>query len=98
ITLLALLVPMACSKDYLSRDPYGILNQSEFFKTDGAGMKLLTSCYQPMTDSWGYTINKVAIGEEVVANAGAGGSDPADRPQTTQVGTGRPLASNALLF
>lgn len=98
ITLLALLVPMACSKDYLSRDPYGILNQSEFFKTDGAGMKLLTSCYQPMTDSWGYTINKVAIGEEVVDNAGAGGSDPGDRPQTTQVGTGRPLASNALLF
>src|SRR5690606_32977500 len=35
---------------------------------------------------------------EVVDNAGAGGSDPGDRPQTTQVGTGRPLASNELLF
>lgn len=98
LVLSALLIPMGCKKDYLTRDPYGILNQSEYFKTDGAGMKLLTSCYQPMTDSWGYTVNKVAIGDEVVDNAGAGGSDPGDRPQTTEVGRGRPLASNALLF
>ncbi|QBQ40633.1 RagB/SusD family nutrient uptake outer membrane protein [Sphingobacterium psychroaquaticum] len=96
--LSALLIPMGCKKDYLNRDPYGILNQSEFFKTDGAGMKLLTSCYQPMMDGWGFTVNKVAIGDEVVDNAGAGGSDPGDRPQTTEVGRGRPLASNALLF
>lgn len=98
IVLSAVLVSTSCTKDYLTRDPYGVLNQSEFFKTDGAGMKLLTSCYQPMTDSWGYTVNKVAIGDEIVDNAGAGGSDPGDRPQTTEVGTGRPLASNALLF
>lgn len=98
MVLSALLIPMGCKKDYLTRDPYGILNQSEYFKTDGAGLKLLTSCYQPMSDSWGYTINKVAIGDEVVDNAGAGGSDPGDRPQTTEVGRGRPLASNALLF
>ncbi|WP_185212374.1 RagB/SusD family nutrient uptake outer membrane protein [Sphingobacterium mizutaii] len=98
LVLSALLIPMSCKKDYLERDPYGILNQSEYFKTDGAGLKLLTSCYLPMADSWGYTINKVAIGDEVVDNAGAGGSDPGDRPQTTEVGRGRPLASNALLY
>lgn len=92
------LLPIGCKKDYLTRDPYGILDQSEYFKTDGAGMKLLTSCYQAMYDSWGYTVNKIAIGDEVVDNAGAGGSDPGDRPQTTEVGRGRPLASNALLF
>ncbi|HLT86850.1 MAG TPA: RagB/SusD family nutrient uptake outer membrane protein [Sphingobacterium sp.] len=98
LALSALLIPIGCKKDYLTRDPYGVLNQSEYFRTDGAGLKLLTSCYQPMLDTWGYTINKVAIGDEVVDNAGAGGSDPGDRPQTTEVGRGRPLASNALLF
>lgn len=98
LLLSALLIPMGCKKDYLNRDPYGILNQSEYFKTDGAGMKLLTSCYQPMMDGWGFTVNKIAIGDEVVDNAGAGGSDPGDRPQTTEVGRGRPLASNSLLF
>ena len=60
------------------------------------GLKLLTSCYQPMLDGWGYTVNKIAVGDEAVDNAGAGGSDPGDRPQTTEVGRGRPLASNAL--
>ena len=89
---------IACKQTYLERDPYGILDQQEFFKTDGAGLKLLTSCYQPMRDGWGYTVNKIAIGDEVVDNAGAGGSDPGDRPQTTEVGRGRPLASNALLY
>lgn len=87
----------SCQKDYLQRDPYGILDESEFFKTDGAGLKMVTSCYQPMADGWGYTVNKVAIMDESVDNADAGGSDPGDRPQTTEVGTGRPLASNALL-
>jgi len=60
-------------------------------------LKLVTSCYQPLADGWGYTVNKVAIMDESVDNADAGGSDPGDRPQTTEVGTGRPLASNALL-
>lgn len=87
----------ACKDDYLDRDPYGILDEEEFFKTDGAGMKMLTSCYQPMADGWGYTVNKVAIMDESVDNADAGGSDPGDRPQTTEVGRGRPLTSNALL-
>ena len=96
--LATLILPIGCKKDYLARDPYGVLNQGEYFKTDGAGLKLLTSCYQPMLDGWGFTVNRIAIGDEVVDNAGAGGSDPGDRPQTTEVGRGRPLASNALLF
>ncbi len=54
---------IACKQTYLERDPYGILDQQEFFKTDGAGLKLLTSCYQPMRDGWGYTVNKIAIGD-----------------------------------
>lgn len=100
LTLLLLSILCAntsCKKDYLIRDPYGVLNEEEFFKTDGAGLKLVTSCYQPLADGWGYTVNKVAIMDESVDNADAGGSDPGDRPQTTEVGTGRPLASNALL-
>lgn len=98
LALSALLMPIGCEKDYLTRDPYGVLDQSEYFRTDGAGLKLLTSCYQPMLDGWGYTVNKIAIGDEIVDNAGAGGSDPGDRPQTTEVGRGRPLTSNTLLF
>lgn len=96
--LSALTLTAGCNKEYLTRDPYGVLNQGEYFKTDGAGLKLLTSCYQPMLDGWGFTVNRIALGDEAVDNAGAGGSDPGDRPQTTEVGRGRPLASNALLF
>src|SRR5690606_5833108 len=92
LVLATFILPIGCKKDYLTRDPYGVLNQSEYFKTDGAGLKLLTSCYQPMLDGFGYTINRIAIGDEIVDNAGAGGSDPGDRPQTTEVGRGRPLA------
>lgn len=88
----------SCSKDFLERDPYGVLTEDQFLASDDAGLKLVTSCYQPMLDGWGYTVNKIAIGEEVVDNANGGGSDPGDRPQTFEVGTGRPLPSNALLF
>lgn len=89
---------ISCKQDYLERDPYGILDETDFFRTNDAGIKLVTSCYQPMLDGWGYTINKVAIGDESVDNADAGGSDPGDRPQTTEVGRGHPLTSNPLLF
>lgn len=88
----------SCKRDFLERDPYGVLDETDYFKTDGAGLKLVTGCYQPMQDGWGYTVNKVAIGDESVDNADAGGSDPGDRPQTTEVGRGRPLSSNPLLF
>lgn len=88
----------SCKQDFLDRDPYGVLNESDYFRTDDAGIKLVTSCYQPMRDGWGYTVNKVAMGDESVDNADAGGSDPGDRPQTTEVGRGRPLTSNPLLF
>lgn len=88
----------SCEREFLERDPYGVLAETEYFNTDDAGIKLVTSCYQPMLDDWGYTINKMAIGDESVDNADAGGSDPGDRPQTTEVGRGRPLTSNPLLF
>lgn len=93
-----ILVISGCSGDFLDRQPYGVLNEEDFFKTNDAGIKLVTSCYQPMLDGWGYSVNKVALGDEVVDNADAGGSDPGDRPQTTEVGRGRPLTSNPLLL
>ncbi len=87
----------ACSKSFLEREPKGSLSETEYFQTDNAAMKLVTDCYGPMLDGWGYTINKVALGDESVDNADGGGSDPGDRPQTIEVGRGRPLASNPLL-
>lgn len=98
LTLLTVVVISSCRKDYLDRDPYGSLAEEDFFKTNDAGIKLVTSCYQPMLDGWGYTVNKIAIGDESVDNADGGGSDPGDRPQTIEVGTGRPLTTNPLLF
>lgn len=98
LTLLTGVAISSCNKDYLDRDPYGTLTESDYFKTNDAGIKLVTSCYQPMLDGWGYTVNKVAIGDESVDNANVGGSGPGDRPQTAEVGRGRPLTSNPLLF
>ena len=88
----------SCSKEFLDRDPNGVLTEDQFVVSEGAGLKLVTSAYQPMNDGWGYTVNKIAMGDEVVDNANGGGSDPGDRPQTFEVGTGRPLSSNPLLF
>jgi len=87
----------ACTKSFLEREPKGALSEKDYFQTDNAAMKLVTNCYGPMLDGWGYTINKVALGDESVDNADGGGSDPGDRPQTIEVGRGRPLASNSLL-
>jgi len=87
----------SCSKSFLDREPKGSLSENEYFQTDNAAMKLVTDSYGPMLDGWGYTINKVALGDESVDNADGGGSDPGDRPQTIEVGRGRPLASNPLL-
>ncbi len=87
----------ACRKSFLEREPLGSLSEEGYFQTDNAAMKLVADCYGPMLDGWGYTINKVALGDESVDNADGGGSDPGDRPQTIEVGRGRPLASNPLL-
>lgn len=87
----------ACKKSFLEREPLGSLSEEGYFQTDNAAMKLVVDCYGPMLDGWGYTINKVALGDESVDNADGGGSDPGDRPQTIEVGRGRPLASNPLL-
>lgn len=88
----------SCSDDFLDREPLGSLNDAEYFQTDNAAGKLVVNCYIPMLDGWGYSVNKVAIGEESVDNADGGGSDPGDRPQTIELGRGRPLASNPLLI
>lgn len=87
----------ACSESFLEREPKGSLSENEYFQTDNAAFKLVTDCYGAMLDGWGYTVNKVALGDESVDNADGGGSDPGDRPQTIEVGRGRPLASNPLL-
>jgi len=87
----------ACGKSFLEREPKGSLSENEYFQTDNAAFKLVTDCYGAMLDGWGYTVNKIALGDESVDNADGGGSDPGDRPQTIEVGRGRPLASNPLL-
>ncbi|UJH90103.1 RagB/SusD family nutrient uptake outer membrane protein [Antarcticibacterium sp. 1MA-6-2] len=98
LTFITMIVISSCSKDFLERDPNGVLTEDQYVISPDAALKLVTSSYQPMLDGWGYTVNKIAVGEEVVDNANGGGSDPGDRPQTFEVGTGRPLPSNALLF
>ena len=87
----------SCGESFLERPPLGSLDEEAYFGTDDSAMKLLTSCYNPMKDQWGFTINKVAIGSEVTDDADGGGSDAGDRPQTTEVGTGYPLSNNPLL-
>ncbi|HLW10226.1 MAG TPA: RagB/SusD family nutrient uptake outer membrane protein, partial [Fermentimonas sp.] len=87
----------SCGETFLERPPLGSLDEDTYFGTDDSAMKLLTSCYNPMKDQWGFTINRVAIGSEVTDDADGGGSDAGDRPQTTEVGTGYPLSNNPLL-
>ncbi len=97
IGLLLILLP-SCGESFLERQPLGTMDEGAYLGTDDAAMKLLTSCYNPMKDQWGFTINRVAIGSEITDDADGGGSDAGDRPQTTEVGTGYPLSNNPLLL
>ena len=65
----------SCGETFLERPPLGSLDEDAYFGTDDSAMKLLTSCYNPMKDQWGFTINRVAIGSEVTDDADGGGSD-----------------------
>ncbi len=94
----AVLFITSCSDSFLERDPHGVLDENTYYTTDDAGMKMVTNCYVPLRDGFAYSINKIAIGSESVDDADCGGSDPGDRPQTAEIGRGRPLASNPLLL
>lgn len=99
IGLLILIIALSsCEESFLERKLYGVLDQDTYYGTDNSGFKIVASCYQPMHDGFAYSINKVAIGSEITDDADGGGSNAGDRPQTTEVGMGYPLTSNALLF
>lgn len=87
----------SCSKDYLDTKQYGSVNESDYFKTPGAGLKVVNSCYTPMLDNWAYNINKCELGNNITDDADVGGSDAGDRPQVADVAKGRPLVTNSLL-
>jgi hypothetical protein len=97
IIVLIVMFFSSCGESFLERPPMGSLDENAYLGTDDSAMKLLTSCYNPMKDQWGFTIKRVAIGSEVTDDADGGGSDAGDRPQTTEVGTGYPLSNNSLL-
>ena len=86
---LLILSVSSCSDEFLDREPLGSLNDAEYFKTDNAAGKLVVNCYIPMLDGWGYSVNKVAIGEESVDNADGGGWIPViGRKQSNWEGAG----------
>ena len=89
---------VSCSDDFLESTPYGNMSGDLYFQTPDAGMKTVAYCYAPMWADFPFSINKVAIGNEITDDADVGGSDPGDRPQIPNVATGKPLTSNALLL
>jgi starch-binding outer membrane protein, SusD/RagB family len=88
---------VSCSKDYLDSKQYASVDESTYYKTAGAGLKSVTSCYTPMLDNWAYNINKCELGNNITDDADVGGSDAGDRPQVADVATGRPDVTNSLL-
>jgi starch-binding outer membrane protein, SusD/RagB family len=87
----------SCSKEFLEAKQYGPVDESVYYKTPGAGLKVVTSCYTPMLDGWAYNINKYELGTNITDDADVGGSDAGDRPQVADVATGRPEVTNSLL-
>ncbi len=87
----------SCSDDFLDTKQYGSVNESDYYKTPGAALKVVTSCYTPMLDNWAYNINKCELGNNITDDADVGGSDAGDRPQVADVAKGRPLVTNSLL-
>jgi hypothetical protein len=88
---------VSCSKDYLEPKQYGSVSESDYYKTPGAGLKTVTSCYAAMLDNWAYNINKCELGNNITDDSDVGGSDAGDRPQVADVATGRPVVTNSLL-
>jgi starch-binding outer membrane protein, SusD/RagB family len=87
----------SCSDDFLDAKQSGSVSESDYFKTPGAGLKLVIACYTPMLDNWAYNINKCELGNNITDDADVGGSDAGDRPQVADVAEGRPVVTNSLL-
>jgi starch-binding outer membrane protein, SusD/RagB family len=88
---------ISCSDDFLDTKQYGSVSENEYYKTPGAGLKVVINCYTPMLDNWAYNINKCELGNNITDDADVGGSDAGDRPQVADVAKGRPLVTNSLL-
>jgi starch-binding outer membrane protein, SusD/RagB family len=95
-TSIALLLA-SCSEDFLDTKQYGPVSEDDYYKTPGAGLKVVISCYTPMLDNWAYNINKCELGNNITDDADVGGSDAGDRPQVADIAKGRPLVTNSLL-
>ncbi|RHJ94018.1 RagB/SusD family nutrient uptake outer membrane protein [Parabacteroides bouchesdurhonensis] len=88
---------VSCNDDFLDRPPLGTLDETTFLSTEDAGYKLLIQCYFHITDHWNYQDTKFIFGDQLADDCSKGGSDAGDRVRITEVATGRPLATNAML-
>lgn len=95
--LLGFIILLASCSDLLDSKQYASVTESDYYKSPGAGLKLVVACYTPMLDNWAYNINKCELGNNITDDADVGGSDAGDRPQVADVAEGRPLVTNSLL-
>lgn len=98
LPLLAALLTVSCSKDYLNRPPLGVQTDDNFFKSPGAGMKTVVNCYLGFYDFWGYQAAIAELGNMATDESDKGGSDNNDRPFVLDLGYGRTLSNNETLY
>ncbi len=97
LMLLAGVLTVGCSSDFLDEPPLGFLDEDTYLTTEDAGYKLLVDCYRPILDHWTYQTMKFDLGDQLSDDFSKGGSDANDRIAITDVARGNPLPTNTLL-
>lgn len=87
----------SCNADFLDRPTVGAMDESTFLKTEDAGYKLLTGCYQPMLDIWAFEQMWFDLGDQITDDCSKGGSDAADRVTISELTRGNPPTTNSML-
>ena len=88
---------VSCNSDFLDRPTLGTMDETTFLKTEEAGYKLLTSCYQPMLDIWAFEQMWFDLGDQITDDCSKGGSDAADRVTISELTRGNPPTTNSML-
>ncbi|MCK4676520.1 MAG: RagB/SusD family nutrient uptake outer membrane protein [Bacteroidales bacterium] len=78
IAIIFALIMAGCSKDFLDKEPQGVLSTEGFYINAENAMQAVNCCYDASRDAWTFVFTLVAMGDIASDDAEKGGSNPSD--------------------
>lgn len=97
ITILSCVAFSGCNESFLDTTAYGTMDYGTWMNTEGAGSKMIASCYTPMLERFAYQQFKFEFYDCITDDDHKGGSDAADKTRITEIARGNPPATTQLL-